>query len=293
MLTKEEITVAGKKTKKRRSKKKHKGLLLFIKTIFFVALVITALTLLALSPWFEVASIKVVGNDHYTSERVIAAAAVTEGINGFKYISGSPMDIITLRSKKAEQSVEESCPYIKKAEIRFVPPSELIIKVEERTPAFTLPYMGTSLIIDREGYVIDTVKDPLQANLPQVTGIELSSFKMGGALVTSNKEGLDNVLELIETVNRLDNEKKLNLFDSLKKIDAGDNNNFYIFIGTQLSVNLGDLSELEYRLLMTSEILKKGIKKTDRGLLDFTSGDDPVFKPDTANENTTNKGDLQ
>ena len=52
-----------------------------------------------------------------------------------------------------------------------------------------------------------------------------------------------------------------------------------MFVDSRLVANYGDLYDISYRIKMSKQIIQKNIDKNEKGILDFTKGDYPVFIP--------------
>lgn len=254
-----------------------------IKLVLFMALAFAVLIPLALSPLFNVRRITVEGNRHYSAESVVSRTGIATGVNGFKCISGSPLQLLSFRCGKAEQNLYSSSPYIKAASIRFIPPGTIAAVLEERTPAFTVPYLGTSLVIDGEGFVVDISGDHGKLALPEVKGLKFASYELGEKLENDDQAGMDRAIRLTEAVLKNDGSDELKLHGLLSGIDISDGDRIFMVIDERITVNLGDIDDIEYKLKVLKQVFFKKMKETDRGLLDFTAGENLVFKPD---ENT-------
>lgn len=263
-----------------KSESKFKRTYLWLKFILILCLFLATLVLAALSPLFNIDHIEVYGNRHYESRDIVDATGITVGSNGFKTIGSSLTNIFTLRYGNAEQSVLKYYPYVKDVKVRYIIPGKVRIEITERDPIAVVPYLGTSLIIDNEGYVLGTVKSTEKHNLPVVKGLRFEDFELGQALKVDNRESLDQVINVMKAVNSSDKEDRFKIKNLIKFIDASDKNRVCLFIDSRIVVNLGDLKDLDYRIRVLKQLFLKNFKKEDKGFLDFTTGENPVFMPD-------------
>ena len=270
-----------KAEKRKRYKKRVKRLVFWIKSIFMLALFISAVIFTGLSPLFNLKEIEVKGSVYYSAELLKGYTDIQIGENGFKQLGSGLLSILQLRFNDAEASIMEYCPYIKTVKARYSIPSRAVISVTERTAEFTVPYSGTSLIIDREGYVLERVQGEGKQKLIMLKGLVFSEFELGKKLNIKNKESIDNGLMLIEAVkenDRLDNSK---IFEIIDSIDTGDEANLQMSLEQRITVNFGDMKDLNYKISTVKTIFSKNIKKGEKGTLDFTTGPNPVFSPET------------
>lgn len=271
-------TLHNKKQKKRA--RKFKILLFWIKLILVLVLSTAAIGLIALSPIFNITGIEVLGGSHYPSDSITDLSGVVKGINGFKNIGGSPNHILELRYGQAEERILKNCPYIKNVRVKFVLPGKVAITLTERSPMGIVPYLGTSLLIDEEGYVLETVKNDEGNSLPLIKGLKFGNYELGQMLPTEEPENLEKAIALLKTVKASDAEGAFKLAAAVKWVDVGDLKKVCLFIDSRIVVNLGDLQDLDYRIRATKQILLKNIKKEEKGLLDFSMSENPVFIPE-------------
>jgi len=262
-------------------RKKNAGRLISrLKFLLSAALVTAAFILLALSPLFNIRSIQVNGNRHYKAEEIIDISGVITGANGFKTIGSSVPDLFRLRYGKAEEALVKNCPYIKNATVRYVIPSNIVINIVEREPFMVVPYLGTNLVTDEEGVVLDTAENADKSGLPCVKGLTFGQFNLGQALKTDDPEVLRTSIRVISAIRDSDGENGFNFLRLVKYIDASNTNGIFLFVDSRLTVNLGDMQDLNYKISFLKQIYAKNLKKSDRGYLDFTNRKSPSFVPE-------------
>ncbi len=261
----------GKKYKK----KKRTGIKYFILTVLFLS----ALTAFALSPVFNIKSIVVKGNKHIKSDEMEAASGVIIGENGFKSIGNSFSKILMLRYGKSENKILNSQPYIKKVSVRFSIPDKVIIKATERTPSYVVPYMGSFLLMDDEGYILDMVDSNKKGPLSTVTGMKFANYKKGQVLKVENSSSIGYIKKLTDAIKESDNNNELKLLELLSSIDVSDASNISAVFDSRITVNFNDLRDLDYRLNFFRSIYLTQIKKSDKGFLDFNEDGNYYFRP--------------
>jgi cell division protein FtsQ len=266
--------------KKAKPKKKFRKMRFWIKLAVAMPLLFTILVLIALSPVFNITDIEVQGSKYYKSDEIIDLSDILIGSNGFKGLGNNLANILELRNGDAEERILKSCPYIKDVTVKFVPPGKIRINIIERSPMAVVPYIGTSLIIDSEGYVLDTVRENEAQNFLLIKGLEFDYFELGEKLELSNSENFDKVVQVINEIKESDEAGDYNLLGLIDSIDISDSKKIRLFIESRLVINLGDTRELNYKIAVLRQVLMKNIKKKDRGLLDFTAGENPVFIPE-------------
>jgi len=269
-------------SKKRKKKKKtYRLVLLWLKSVLMLALIIATLVFAALSPLFDVRYIEVNGAGHYKSEDIKVISGLNTGENGFKLIGSNPGYIFKLRIGSAEKLLQQKCPYIKDVKVRFAVPSTVVIDMTERSAYVVVQYHGTSLVLDREGYVLETAASDKEYNLPFIGGLKFKNFKTGSMLVMENPEAFNTALKVLDVIKAVDGQESVKLYGYVDAVDAGDRRNVCISLDGRIVVNLGDLLDLNYRISVAKTVFIKDIKKDAKGKLDFTVGENPVFEPES------------
>ena len=183
------IEAADRKYK--RKIRKRKRILKFIRFILLNILCLATLVFLALSPLFNISGIYVSGNNHYNNNELIEVTNLVVGNNWFRTNGLDFKSIILFRSIQAEKSIEQKCHYVKKATVRLSIPKGVKITVTEREPYVISPYSDTNLLIDVEGYILDSRKEVSDYNLPVIQGLNFDYCQLGQALNSEDRKKID------------------------------------------------------------------------------------------------------
>lgn len=263
-----------------KKKKKFKKRLMWLKFILLSVMSIITLMLLALSPLFNLTKIEVEGTQKYKSEDIIKVTGIIMGSNGFKTIGSSVKNILTFRLGKAEQEIIKEFPYIKEANVKYIIPGRIKIVLTERIPVGIIPFNGTNLIIDGDGYVADAVNSLRGVKLPVIKGMRFDNFILGQPLKLENEESLKNLNKILKAIEASDSTEKFKVKDLISFLDVGESKKIRMNLESRITVNFGDLSDIDYRLTFLKQIYTKNLKKEDKGTLDFSTGDNPGFTPE-------------
>ncbi|MGI6778735.1 MAG: cell division protein FtsQ/DivIB [Acetivibrionales bacterium] len=266
---------------RRKKGKKFKRTIKWIKSLLVFILFGVTVVLMAYSPLFNIKVIEVRGNAHYEASEIIDMLDISTGSNAFKCMGKDITNIFTFRYNSIEEKIEKNCSYIKEAKVQYYPPSKVLVDIKERNPVGIVPYLGTSIIIDEEGYIVDTVKTEEEHSLPVIKGIVFDNYELGQRIkVQKNPESVRNAIEVIETINSSDEATGFKLYSIIESIDVSNQEKICLFMDSRLVVNLGDLEDLRYRINVLKHIYLNNIKEDDKGLIDFTVGENPVFIPE-------------
>ena len=243
-----------------------------------------ALFLLSRASLFSISAIDVTGIQYYSKSQIIDISGLSIGQNGFQALGMQNIfDFFALRCTKVEKDIIESCPYVKKVYAKYRMPDKILIEIEERSRSVVIPYQGFGLLLDDEGYVIDVVRDHQDTGLPIVRGVSFDKYALGSKLVAESDMYIDIVITLISAIRQSDMDTADKLSNVIDSIDVSDLKNIKLFIGDRFVVNLGDGSDIYYRVSALREIYYDGLTSGERGIIDFSRGNKPFFEPEPVN----------
>jgi len=267
--------------KKRKKKQTFRPIYFWLKFVIILAILLTSIVFMALSPFFNINAIEVNGTKRYSSDALADLSGIISGKNGFKQIGSSPASILMFRFGNAEKILRKECPYIKEVKVRYIIPSKAVIDIVERTVFAVVPCLGTSLLVDNDGYVLESVSGDEKQNVLVIKGLKISGYKIGGKLADENSESFRCAKKVIDAVHEMDKKERKKLFEKIDSVDVSNLQKVYVVIESRVVVNLGNLQDLNYRISTMKTIFEKNIKKNEKGMLDFTSGENPVFTPES------------
>lgn len=262
--------------KKRKNKRKMK----FIKFVILTVLILTGIILISMSSLFNISKIEVKGNKHYKSQDIISGIQISTGNNAFKTMGLKPGNILLLRYHDEEARIVKNHPYVKSAVVRLKIPNKVEVEIVEREPVCIIKYLGTNLLMDREGYILDNVDKVEPYRLPTVKGLSFDRYELGQALKVTKSDSVKELVGLLDTFRKSDEKNNYKLYPQISMVDISDTNRQLVIIDNRINVNLGDLTDLDYRINFLREILDKKISKSEKGTLDFSSGQNPSFTPE-------------
>jgi len=248
--------------------------------IIIVLILTTAILFFGMAPYFSISEIEVSGNSYYDAGHIIAKSGIRAGQNGFTALKGNNViKLLSFRCGDAEQAVAAACPYVKSINIRYVMPAAIRVEIVERSKSVILPYFGIGLLIDGEGVAVDIVRDFNQYDLPVATGVSITHYEIGKAISVSDDRRIETVLLVVSALRQVDRDSDDTLSWQITSIDVSDLRNIYLYMNNGINVNLGDGTELYYRVSAVKEILTHGISEGETGEIIFSNGARPVFVP--------------
>ncbi len=254
----------------------------FLNFILLILLFLIIIILIALSPIFNIKKINIRGNIHYKEKDIISMTDIRINNNWFNSLRGNILlDIFTFRSNAAEKSILNDKSYIKNVQVRYYLNGTVLINILEREPKFYIPYLGTNLIIDKEDYILDSISDIKTLNLPIVKGLELDEYELGKVIRIKDEKHLASLNKIVDLTDIPKDTTKNNIFDLINYIDLSDPLNISFIIDNRLLVRLGAYNEIDrYKINFLKEIFFVRLNKYEKGVLDFTQGDNPIFRPE-------------
>jgi cell division septal protein FtsQ len=257
-------------------------IILIVSLALFVAIIICA------TPIFSISGINVEGNRYYEADHIIAKSGLRSGQNGFTALKGGNIfKILSFRCDAAEKAVTASCPYIKTIQVRYLIPDIIRIEIEERSKSVVVPYFDSGLLIDGEGVVVDIIKNYRQSGLPAVIGLTVVSCETGKKIIVSDSGKIETALSVINALRQVDRDGEDAPAWKIATISVGDPENVTLGLPGGISVNLGDGTDLYYRVSFAREIIENGMRGDEKGDIVFTNGARPVFMPDVGEARQT------
>lgn len=290
-LNKNINTNTSKKIKKRKKNKRRKVGKFFLKlflTVLFFGLLIT---FLIKSPFFNINSIEVYGNERLNADELKVTAGIMPGVNGFWEL-GSSMNgfslknLIFLRYGKQEKLLKDKYPYIKNVKVVYKLPQKVEIRIVERTPAVKVKSSNKYVLIDEDGYVLEVLPGDEQISLLELKGIDLSNCYPGQFIGEKYQDKLESFFTLLDKLKESDEleGQEPKIVPLLKSVDVADTLELKIVMKPALMVNLGRINDIDNRRLEVLRYLYKNNIKGGKGYLDFSSSSDPTYDPNGYNE---------
>ncbi|MBQ2699155.1 MAG: FtsQ-type POTRA domain-containing protein [Firmicutes bacterium] len=191
---------------------------------------------LARSPIFDIAEIRITGNDRVSDEQIIKLSRVDLGMSVFA----------------VEEDVMEKWiaiePRIKAVEATYRLPNKLRIVVEERQAvALVDGGDGHFLAVDESGRVLERLDVLEGLKLPLLLGI--TSFPKGVG------PGYTIEGEQIEAGMRIINSLESNFMGEVGEIDVGNVQDIYLYTNAGLEIRLGDSADIREKFLMYQAIV--------------------------------------
>ena len=239
--------------KERKRKKKFKRIKFFLKLILFVGLVSGTIIFALTSPIFNIKDIKVINNNQVQADTIISLSELKKEDNIFKFYG-----------KNVVNKIKENA-YIENVKIHRKLPNTIEIKVEERTPTFSVDYMGKYAYINTQGYILEIAETNNGMTIIQGATTKEEDIQPGNRLCNEDLSRLEETIKILDSAN----ENKLE--GKVTSIDISNKNEYSIYIESEKKkIHLGDSTNISNKMLYVLAIIEK--EKGKEGDI-FVNGD--------------------
>ncbi len=239
------------KIKSRKDIRKQKNQSRLI-TFILVCILLAICIFISLKVLFIVRNVESVGSERYSGEEIVAFCAIPMEENIFK-----------IETEAIEAALVENFTYVEEASVDRKLPDKILVTITDSVPTYYNENKDGELstyTIYSQGFKQLTV----QAAVPDgMMGIEAD---------LSNETHKATLIEVIELLQRTG-------YENITCIEIGANGEISIVYEDRITVELGTMLDMEYKLKMSFHILQKEIGPEERGVIDSTTAGSAVFKP--------------
>lgn len=224
----------GTAARKRERQKKMQMRLYVIVIILVVAVIFV---ILVFNVFFNIQNVDVEGSTNYTAEEIFKASGITVGDNMLRE------DIA-----KCSENITSTLIYIESAEVRKIYPSTIKITVEASEPFANVQMTGGYYLISRGGKILEKLTNP-KSGIMTITGSEVDiTLEPGERFASINEDKNKDIYALLDAFSEHE-------LDNITYIDITDRANVSFVYDSRITVELGVVSDLDYRLNFIAEIL--------------------------------------
>lgn len=183
---------------------------------------------------YEVTTVYVDGNVHYTNEEVM------DMVMGGRYGNNSLYLALKYKNKRIE-----GVPFVEKMDVHILSPNTIRISVYEKALAGYVEYLGRYMYFDRDGIVVESSEDRT-SGIPQVTGLKFNYVVLNELLPVENDEIFKRILDITQLLNKYELMADKIFFDSSYDLT--------LFFG-EVRVMLGSNSDIDQKIIRLKNIL--------------------------------------
>ena len=239
----------SRKSRKTIRKQKTRHLLT---TAVLVTILLAICLFISLKVLFIVRHVEMEGSSRYTQEEIINYCAIPLEENIFK------IDVLTL-----EENLPLEFTYVESADVQRRLPDKILVKIVDSVPT----YYHRSSTGELSTYTIYSQgfkKLTAQAAAPR--GL------MGISANLEDETIRATLMEMIEKI-------KATGYEKVTCISVGDMGDISFEYDGRVTVQLGTMLDMDYKLKMSFHVLTKELAETDKGVIDSTQAGSAVFQP--------------
>lgn len=235
---------------KRRQKDGYRPLTIFIVVVVtFAVFMLLSTTLL-----FNTATVRITGSSNYTADEIVAASGIKAGDN-----------LVRLNAGKCEKAIESSLAYIEKAKVSRAFPSTIVISVEACVPTANFICDESTLLISAGGKVLEVTGEP-KMGLLNFKGTEPAPELVPGDAFRSADEHKDPAITTL-----MDYFSASKMADKVTLIDLSNRSEISYTYDNRITVQLGSINDIEYKIKFSEEIIRTKIGDKTEGVLTILS----------------------
>lgn len=186
-------------------------------------------TLVFMMPVCYVQSIEVKHNYFYSTEEIVEVSGM------------SSKHLLDFNAFSAKNRLLQ-LTYIEDIKMSYAFPGKITIEVKEKAPYAYAKFKGNYLCINEQGQVIEQSQDKYH-DIPVISGLKFSEFKLGETLPILNEEHWFVAQEVMEKLAKYDYVNKIN------EIDVHNIEEIHLYVD-KLDVIMGDIGDFDKKIVL-------------------------------------------
>lgn len=208
-----------------------------------IALLVVVLIAVILNR-YTIKTVTVEGNHHYTNDEIM------------DMVMNHSLDKNSLfLSLKYRKRDIEGIPFIEKISVTIVSPDTIKIQVYEKSVAGYVEYLGKYMYFDKDGIIVET-SDEKTEGIPQITGLKFNYVVLHKPLPIENHDIFRSIMDITQLLEKYEIHADKIYFD---------NDNQMILYFEDIRVKLGDISNIDDKIIRLKTILEE--IKGEKGIL--------------------------
>ena len=228
------------------------------RALLLLLIVAAIISICLFTPFFNVKTIELVGNEFLSTEQLLSAASIPEGIN-----------IFALRKGIVKKSLLQ-IPEIDSVRIRRKLPAKIQIQITETKPTMYFPYTTGYAVTNENGKVLSLTDTAEELNLLFITGLEIKNAEICKKISVQDTVKFDIILDTIQKLNQAELVTEIQSchFDNLSEL--------HMFLTDGTKIILGNTEELDYKISVLKNILPR-VNRTEGAYIDLTTPSRSVY----------------
>lgn len=227
-------------------------------------LIICVAIVLAISVFFRVSEIEVVGAERYTAQEIIDASGIQTG-----------KSLVALNCSAAEKNITTKLIYAGRVSVSRKMPDKVEIKVWESGTVACVTTDDGIWIIDNYCRMLESVSSEKAAEYIKINGVSAVSPKAGQemSVAPEDKSKVTYLKDLLSAMN------DAGMLSDVQNIDVSNTANAQFDYLDRFTVKLGRLENTQYKLGLLSSAVKE-LEADEKGTFDMSESKKASFSPD-------------
>ena len=257
-LSKREYIQAENAKRHRKQRKRRQRLVVVLLLLFVLA----SAAVITSAVFFKIAAVQVTGDTgRYSSEQLIGTSGIVSGDNMFSFKAGT-----------VENAIESAFPYIENVKVKRKLPSVVEISVQQAQPAKAYQDTnGSYTLASASGKVLET-SAPKPEGVMEIVGFPLQGVSAGQYLDAAAFPDLDTLSQITDALAQWG-------MEGTQAIDLSDKFNIKIKYNEKVTIALGSVSQISYKLQFAKYVLDNGLKENETVVIDASTAGQAVVKP--------------
>lgn len=237
-----------------RRKRRRRKIITFY--IFLIVSILFVSIFFVLHNFFQITDIEIKGSKKYSYDQIKKCANLEVGQNIFKHRS----NIIVSRLK-------QKLTYVDDAKVQKNLPNKINISVVDSVPKYLFVFKDGYFVVSKNFKVLEVKKEKFSdktqfEKLIQINGLHLLEEDVGKFITQDNNKFI--------LLKQLTNALNINKFYGIKKIDLTNRNDIKIKYQNRMTILLGNIEQIDYKIKFAKHIIDKNIDKNEVGTIDAT-----------------------
>lgn len=243
------------KRHRRRHKKNYMLYYILLSFLLTVALIVMSFTV-----FFNIQHFQISENSVFTQEELLEICGLKEGDN-----------LLLLNTNKMEEKIMKQTIFLDRVEVRRKFPSTLEINMHTAEVTHGANYGRLYYFFSESGRLIEISKTNTHTDVTTFWGVDLNKIKLGEYLKITETNEYETALMLIEKLNELE-------FENIIGADLRDLSNIKLYYGESFEIKLGNISDLDYKLKVSKELIETKLNEGEVGILDVQISGKAYFR---------------
>ena len=220
----------------------------------------TLITLCFKLPYFNIATIEILGNSNASKVEINEAAKIKLGSN-----------IFSASFVESKERIIKN-PFILGVKFKKVLPNKIVIQVEERVAVFYGKVKNTYYILDNKGILLEKRSDIKNMNLVNLIGFNYEKCEVGDLIVSEDDRKIKIANEI---TNIITDYRKTNSAIVITMVDVNNVLDVKVFSG-EMCIKFGTSEDLKNKFNKAINIISQPEYKSAKGYVDVSSKSNPV-----------------